>query len=110
MGFMAGLTSALSKGSVLDLLGLPAFDRRMTARAEVGTRFDEQTVVRAAVRAVAVTATALGYRPVNGIEILLPSNARVTGFTEWTRLIEEQLLEARGVGVMTCRAIAPGCR
>lgn len=89
MGFMTGLTSTLSKGAVLDTLGLPALDRPMTARAKVDTCFDEQIGMWTAMRVVTGAATTLSYRSVNGIEFLLPRNARVTGLTKWTRLIEE---------------------
>ena len=81
MGFMAGLTTALSKREVLDWLGLPALDRPMTAGAKIDTCFDEQIGMWTAVRTVAVAATTLGYRPVNRIAILLPGNARMTGLT-----------------------------
>ena len=56
MGFMAGLTTTLRKRAVLDSLGLPAFDGRMTASAKVDTCLDQQTGMLTAVRAVAVAA------------------------------------------------------
>jgi hypothetical protein len=81
MGFVTGLTTTLRKRAVLDSLGLPAFDGRMTASAKVDTCLDQQTGMLTAVRAVAVAAPTLGYWPVNPVAILLPSNARMTGLT-----------------------------